>query len=647
MWDFPLLVATVTVATLSVPRPANAACRPVPGLKVARAEPNDNRRAAGSMKDGVVTLRLVMREATWFPDGPGGCALRVHAFAEEGKPAQIPGPLIRIRTGTEVRVVIRNALPRAVWIRGMQSRPVSVLDSTEVPAGATRDFAFRGGDVGAWYYWAGRVDARVPLSNDDGQLIGALIVDSAAPPRDRVFVMSRWTPDGSSFNRGYQLNAINGRSWPFTERLQYTAGDSVRWHVINASDAVHTMHLHGFYYRIDARGDAVHDSTLARARPVTVVTAGTRPGEWVSLAWTPERTGNWLFHCHFVTHMSAEQRLDRTPVAGNDIVSSSHAPDALSRPGVSDHARESMAGLVLGVTVRPALTAASAAAALPAPAARSIQLFADERPRVYGARSGFGFVEQGDSRLPASDSLAAPGTPLILTRGEPVRIIVRNRLMTPLAVHWHGIELESYFDGVGGWSGAGRSIAPMIPPSQSFEARFTPPRAGTFMYHVHNEHGDELASGLYAPLLVLEPGQAFDRIHDRAFIIGTPGPGVARGDSVAAYINGTATPDTLDWVVGSSYRLRLLDISANDIHVISLTGPSGLQQWLAIARDGRDLQPPLRAMVAAREVTASGVTRDFGFTPQAPGDYSLAVTTLLSNKLTNLVTSVPIRVRAP
>ena len=28
-------------------------------------------------------------------------------------------------------------------------------------------------------------------------------------------------------------------------------------------------------------------------------------------------------------------------------------------------------------------------------------------------------------------------------------------------------------------------------------AACTPPRAGTFMYHVHTEHGDELASGLH------------------------------------------------------------------------------------------------------------------------------------------------------
>ena len=34
-------------------------------------------------------------------------------------------------------------------------------------------------------------------------------------------------------------------------------------------------------------------------------------------------------------------------------------------------------------------------------------------------------------------------------------IMVVNHLTEPTAVHWHGIELESYFDGVAGFSGAG------------------------------------------------------------------------------------------------------------------------------------------------------------------------------------------------
>ncbi|HEX9564019.1 MAG TPA: multicopper oxidase domain-containing protein [Gemmatimonadaceae bacterium] len=55
---------------------------------------------------------------------------------------------------------------------------------------------------------------------------------------------------------------------------------------------------------------------------------------------------------------------------------------------------------------------------------------------------------------PRADSVEIPGTPLILKQGAHVAITVINRLPEPTTVHWHGMELESYFDGVSGWSGS-------------------------------------------------------------------------------------------------------------------------------------------------------------------------------------------------
>lgn len=158
-------------------------------------------------------------------------------------------------------VSVRNALSVPQWVRGLQARNAPWLDSTEISPGSTREFRFRADAPGAWYYWAGGPNAVVPVSNENGQLVGALVVDPAASadgrsgtgepartPGDRIFVMTRWTPGGTTGNREFQLNAINGRLWPNTERLTYTQGDSVRWHVINASDELHMMHLHGFYF---------------------------------------------------------------------------------------------------------------------------------------------------------------------------------------------------------------------------------------------------------------------------------------------------------------------------------------------------------------------------------------------------------------
>ena len=615
-----------------------------------RALGNDNRTPAGTVKVDTLTLRLVMRAARWYPDGPSGCALQVHTFAEEGRPSQIPGPLIRVRAGTNLRVTVRNALSSTVWLRGMQDRVANSLDSTEIAPGATHVFAFQATIPGMWYYWAGGVDDVVPVSGEDGQLVGAFVVDSARTsgemhgrnaPNDRVFVMTRWTPHGTTGNRGFQLNAINGRSWPHTEHLTYTAGDSIRWQVINASDELHMMHLHGFYYRVTSRGDATHDSALVRNRPITVVTVATRHGEWMSMTWAAERTGNWLFHCHILSHMSADQRLDTT-----EAVRFKHASNSPGNHVAETHSERSMAGLVLGITVVPAGKAARPARAphLRVPSrARVIQLFANTRPRVFGDRPGFSFVAQEGVQAPAPDSMRIPGTPLVLTRGEPVAVVVHNRLPTPIAVHWHGIELESYYDGVGGWSGSASRIAPMIAPGDSFVARFTPPRAGTFMYHVHSEHGDQLVSGLYGPLLVLDPGQSFDSLTDRVFVIATGGPGA----EPPTIINGKAFPDTMVMLAGVTYRLRLINITADGAHRLSLRGPMGIAAWRMIGRDGRSPSAGEGGVEAAQENTAAGVTRDYEFTPTAPGDYSLSSRTILAGRPTGEITTVPIRVRKP
>ncbi len=612
---------------------ASADCSHLPSVSAPPAVSNGNRVRAGRLRDGVLSLRIVASPVAWHPDGAQGCALRVHAFAEEGKAPQIPGPLIRVRSGTEVHVVVRNALGKALWIRGLQEHNVAALDSVEIAPGDSREFRFRATAPGGWYYWGGDANANVPRSDVDGQLVGALIVDPSGdrPVADRVFVMTRWTPDGKPGNRGYQLNAMNGLSWPHTERLTHTVGDSVRWHVINAADDVHMMHLHGFYFRMDAHGNAARDTVTLSPTKTMVVTNVVRPGEWISLTWSPERVGNWLFHCHFVSHMTPDQRLERIP--GASRVSGARAG------AHKGHAMESMAGLILGVTVRPK-GGVGVAAGSETGQRRVLRLFANARPRVFAEHPGFGFVLQEGDREPARDSIRIPGTPLVLTRGEPVQITVVNRLAQPLAVHWHGIELESYYDGVAGWSGVGARLAPATAPNDSFVVRFTPPRAGTFIYHVHNEHGEELASGLYGALLVLERGVAYDPALDLTLVIATAGPGEGR----PSFINGSATPDTLRLMAGKTYRLRLIDINANDSHRTTLMGPSGPVPSLLVARDGRDV-PPDGVAQAAPIPSASGVTRDYEFVLPATGMYAITVARRASGMSTGHVTTLPIQAR--
>ena len=631
---FALSVVVAMFGATTDTRPIErCASQGAPARAMPLASPNDNRVAAGRTRDGTLRVELVARAVSWKPDGPEGCALSVHAFAEEGKTPQIPGPLLRVRAGTEVLARVRNSLDAAIWVRGLQDRPAPGMDSTEIAPGATHEFRFRATAPGAWYYWAGaagRTSAQFPMSTEDGQLLGALIVDPAdGPSHHRVFVMTRWTPRGLPGGADYQLNAINGRSWPHTERLSYTVGDSIRWHVVNASDDLHMMHLHGFYFRVDERGDVAHDSALARARKSIVVTTATRRGEWISITWSPERSGNWLFHCHFVAHMSPEQRLSRA--SAHDTA---HAD--------ADPATHDMAGLILGISVRSRRGERSRTAPTTSPGLeRRMRLFADERPRVHGDRPGYGFVLQEGAHAPAPDSIAVPGTPIVLTQGEPVAIAVHNRTTSSFSVHWHGIELESYFDGVAGWSGAGRHVAPAIAPRDSFVARFTPPRAGTFMYHVHNETGEELASGMYGPLLVLPAGAPFEPERERVVVIASGGPGV---DPPRA-VNGKTSPDTVTLVAGRTYRMRFIDITANEATLLELRGPGDAPTWRQRAADGWDLPEGQQLPQPARTITASGVTRDFELSLTVPGSYTLSLTPVIGGRpLASPALIVPVRV---
>ena len=85
--------------------------------------------------------------------------------------------------------------------------------------------------------------------------------------------------------------AINGLSWPHTERIDLTQGDSAHWRVINLTEVDHPMHLHGFYFRVESKGDGVKDSVVTAAQQHLGVTEVVNPFETMSLSWLPIATG--------------------------------------------------------------------------------------------------------------------------------------------------------------------------------------------------------------------------------------------------------------------------------------------------------------------------------------------------------------------
>ena len=113
---------------------------------------NDNRAAAGTLRDGVLTIRLEARVGNWRPDGDTDPGLTVAAFAEEGKPPQIPGPLIRVPKGTAIRAVVRNSLPDStLFVHGLYTRGARGPDTVQVKPGEEREVRFDAGLPGTYF----------------------------------------------------------------------------------------------------------------------------------------------------------------------------------------------------------------------------------------------------------------------------------------------------------------------------------------------------------------------------------------------------------------------------------------------------------------------------------------------------------------
>ena len=603
--------------------------------------PNDNRRRAGKLENGVLTVRLEARSGVWYPEGKKGIGLPVSAFGEEGKLAQTPGPLIRVRVGTEVRAIVRNSLAKPLTLFGFGAERGVGGDSVIVEPGVVREIRFTASTPGTFYY-IGKTSKSRALGRlgDDSQLNGVIVVDSVgAPdvPDDRIFAIGWWASISPKSPSGLERATlvINGRSWPHTERLDVTQGDSLRWRWVNLTEIAHPMHLHGFYFRVDAVGNGSKHTHYAPDERRQAVTELMAPGGTMSLVWSPNRSGNWVFHCHFVGHISHLVSLGTVNGVRTEAATHEHG-------GRGAHETHQMAGLVLGIRVAPR----GVAVATPDKEYRPMRLLVRSKPNVYGSLPGYAYV-LGGTPAERDTALTLPGPTLVLQKDEPVAITVVNQSHVPAAVHWHGIELESFPDGVPGWSGSGTSVLPAIPPNDSLTVRFTPPRAGTFMYHSHFDEFGQIGSGLYGSIVVLDEGDAYDGITDRVLLISDDGPttNMIAGPFPKALLNGRAQPAPIEMLAGVTYRLRLINIRTDYPASISILEGGKPLEWRLIAKDGADLPASQATMRPSTLTFAAGEIYDVVFTPRTWGNLTLQFGAPNLGPLQEQATRVPIHVR--
>jgi FtsP/CotA-like multicopper oxidase with cupredoxin domain len=593
---------------------------PRPATNAIRASVHSNHVPAGTRAGATLTIALDVVESAWKPEGDDDPEVPVLAFAEHGKAPTVPGPLIRVPQGTQVRVTLTNRVDTAITIGGLRPGVSNTTDTLTIAPGETHELRYRLDKAGSYFYW-GSFGGTTLADRfwKDSQLNGALIVDPpGGSPPDHVFLISDWYhPYGDRADE--DVMTINGKAFPYTERLELQQGDSTHFRVLNTVPASHPMHLHGFFYRVVARGSWDRDQPLSPEMQPLVNTDLMPPLGTLAFAFVPTTPGNWLFHCHFAVHTNDEASLVGAVHDSGESAAAvmNHAP---SRSG-----EHHMRGLVIGIHVKPSPGWVDYAAP---PNARNIRLLVQRKPNglLGGMATAYGFVVQKGDTPPVRDSVDLPAPVLELERGKPVRITVVNNLPEPTAIHWHGLEIPSFPDGVPGWSGIGDHLFQPIAPGDTFVAAFTPPRAGTFPYHSHLNERHQIESGMYGAIIVTDKPR--DLAHDHLVLVGGGGPAVYyKIESPYALVNGRTDPQPLQLTAGETHRIRIVTLHPDWLVTLTLRTDSTIGRWRAVAKDGYELPKAQATERTATVRMGPGETADFELRPAKPGAWRLEITT--------------------
>jgi manganese oxidase len=218
-----------------------------------------------------------------------------------------------------------------------------------------------------------------------------------------------------------------------------------------------------------------------------------------------------------------------------------------------------------------------------------------------------------------------PGPEIRVPYGQKVRVVVKNELRDPTAVHWHGIAVPNAMDGVPDVT------QEPIGPGETFtyEFRALPTakssKGGSFMYHSHFDEDRQVGLGLSASF-VIEPPAEPDYDLERTVLLGEWNLNPATGETrppmqmEGAFpnyftINGKAFPATEPIKVRRGQRVLLRVIGGMQFtHPMHLHGMS----FEVVAKDGAPLASPYEADVVD---VAPGERYDLLFTADKPGKW--------------------------
>ena len=203
------------------------------------------------------------------------------------------------------------------------------------------------------------------------------------------------------------------------------------------------------------------------------------------------------------------------------------------------------------------------------------------RPEADGPARMFGF------------NGSTPGPEIRLRQDDRLSVTFENGLDRSSTIHWHGIHVHNPMDGVPDLTQA------VVVPGGTFDYAFTSPYAGTYWYHSHDRSWEQVARGLYGPLIVEERNPP-EVNHDITVILDDwrlTETGELQGGfgnqhdfshdrRLGNYARALPSRDTVRR--GDRVRLRLINAATARIFPVRIVGGTGK----VVAHDGMPLGEP-------------------------------------------------------
>jgi FtsP/CotA-like multicopper oxidase with cupredoxin domain len=241
------------------------------------------------------------------------------------KKAALPGQWVRLRivnTSSNQHLVTLVGAPfKVVALDGHDLNAPQALNQTPLPIGAAQRY-----DLYFQMPTQGSVSLVTSSDNQTYQSAPAVLIGQGSLPATLPAVSANWfdlttyglpttdaitaqshfdasytislgTMTGDSMGRMGTVYTLNGKVFPNTGMIMVHLGELVRLRLVNQSDLIHPMHLHGHTFTV-----LTHNGKALSGSPIHLDTINIQPHDSYDIAFFANNPGIWMLHCHNLLH---------------------------------------------------------------------------------------------------------------------------------------------------------------------------------------------------------------------------------------------------------------------------------------------------------------------------------------------------------